>query len=123
MPDLLLEVLSEEIPARMQAGGAQELEKQVCSRLEEARLTFENPGTFATPRRLALLVRGCRAVQPDITVERKGPRVDAPQKAIQGFLKSTGLTLEDCEQRKTPKGPVWFAVTQEKGRPTGDLLA
>ena len=123
MPDLLLEVLSEEIPARMQAGGAQELEKQVCSRLEEARLTFENPGTFATPRRLALLVRGVPAVQPDITVERKGPRVDAPQKAIQGFLKSTGLTLEDCEQRETPKGPVWFAVTQEKGRPTGDLLA
>ncbi len=123
MPDLLLEVLSEEIPARMQARGARELEKQVCSRLEAARLTFEKPETFATPRRLALLVRGVPAVQPDITVERKGPRVDAPEKAIQGFLKSTGLTLEDCEQRETPKGPVWFAVTQEKGRPTGDLLA
>ena len=63
------------------------------------------------------------AEQPDITVERKGPRVDAPEKAIQGFLKSTGLTLDDCEQRETPKGPVWFAVKQEKGRPTGDLLA
>ena len=123
MPDLLLEVLSEEIPARMQAGGAKELEKQVCSRLEEARLTFEKSETFATPRRLALLVRGLPTVQPDITVERKGPRVDAPEKAIQGFLKSTGLTLEDCEQRETPKGPVWFAVTRQKGRPTGDLLA
>ena len=62
-------------------------------------------------------------LQPDITVERKGPRVDAPEKAIQGFIKSTGLTLEDCEQRETPKGPVWFAVKRDKGRPTGDLLA
>ena len=123
MPDLLLEVLSEEIPARMQAGGAQELEKQVCSRLEKARLTFKKPETFATPRRLALIVPGLPPVQPDITVERKGPRVDAPEKAIQGFLKSTGLTLDDCEQRETPKGPVWFAVKQERGRPTAELLA
>ena len=123
MPDLLLEVLSEEIPARMQAGGAKELVRQVLSRLEAARLTFEKPETFATPRRLALLVRGLPAEQPDITVERKGPRVDAPQKAIDGFLKSTGLTLEDCEQRETPKGPVWFAVKQEPGQPTGELLS
>ena len=122
MPDLLLEVLSEEIPARMQAGGAQELERQVCSRLKEARLTHDGATTFATPRRLALVVPGLPPEQPDITVERKGPRVDAPEKAIQGFLKSTGLTLDDCEQRETPKGPVWFAVTQEKGRPTADLL-
>ena len=125
MPDLLLEVLSEEIPARMQAGGANELKKQVLRRLEEARLQFdaEHVQSFATPRRLALLVRGLPAVQPDITVERKGPRVDAPEKAIQGFLKSTGLTLDDCEQRETPKGPVWFAVSHEKGRPTTALLA
>ena len=122
MPDLLLEVLSEEIPARMQAGGAQELEKQVCSRLEDARLTFGKPERFATPRRLALLVRDLPAEQPDITIERKGPRVDAPEKAIAGFLRSTGLTLKDCEQRETPKGPVWFAVKHEKGRPTGELL-
>ena len=125
MPDLLLEVLSEEIPARMQAGGARELEKQICSRLEEARLAFDadDVKSYATPRRLALIVPGLPAEQPDITVERKGPRVDAPEKAIQGFLKSTGLTLDDCEQRETPKGPVWFAVKKEKGRPTGDLLA
>ena len=125
MPDLLLEVLSEEIPARMQAGGSDQLKTQVLSRLEEARLSFdaEDVKSFATPRRLALLVPGLPAEQPDITVERKGPRVDAPEKAIQGFLKSTGLTLEDCEQRETPKGPVWFAVTQQKGRPTGELLA
>ena len=123
MPDLLLEVLSEEIPARMQAGGARELERQVLSRLDEARLEHGKPETFATPRRLALIVPGLPAEQPDITVERKGPRVDAPAKAIEGFLKSTGLTLEDCEQRETPKGPVWFAVTRQEGRPTGELLA
>ena len=125
MPDLLLEVLSEEIPARMQEDGSGALKKQVLRRLEEARLQFdaEHVQSFATPRRLALLVRGLPAVQPDIAVERKGPRVDAPEKAIQGFLKSTGLTLDDCEQRETPKGPVWFAVRQEKGRPTDDLLA
>ena len=125
MPDLLLEVLSEEIPARMQEDGSGALKKQVLRRLEEARLQFdaEHVQSFATPRRLALLVRGLPAMQPDITVERKGPRVDAPQKAIAGFLKSTGLTLEDCEQRETPKGPVWFAVTQAKGRPTCELLA
>ena len=125
MPDLLLEVLSEEIPARMQAGGVDQLKKQVLSRLEEARLEFatEDVKSYATPRRLALIVSGLPDVQPDITVERKGPRVDAPEKAVQGFLKSTGLTLDDCEQRETPKGPVWFAVMQEKGRPTADLLA
>ncbi|MDE0049867.1 MAG: glycine--tRNA ligase subunit beta [Rhodospirillales bacterium] len=125
MPDLLLEVLSEEIPARMQAGGSDELKRQVLRRLEEARLEFdaEDVKSYATPRRLALIVPGLPAVQPDITVERKGPRVDAPEKAIQGFLKSTGLTLDDCEQRETPKGPVWFAVKQEEGRPTADLLA
>ncbi len=123
MPDLLLEVLSEEIPAQMQAGGARALEQQVTRRLKEARLAHGDAESYATPRRLALLVRGLPAEQPDITVERKGPRVDAPERAIQGFLKSTGLTLADCEQRETPKGPVWFAVTRQEGRPTGDLLA
>ena len=125
MPDLLLEVLSEEIPARMQAGGAAELQTQVLARLEEARLEYAAGGvkSYATPRRLALIVPGLPDVQPDIAVERKGPRVDAPEKAIQGFLKSTGLTLADCEQRETPKGPVWFAVSHEKGRPAAAVLA
>ena len=122
MPDLLLEVLSEEIPARMQAGGAAELSRHILSRLKEAGLSNAEDELFATPRRLAVLVRGLPAAQPNITVERKGPRVDAPDKAIQGFLKSTGLTLEDLEQRETPKGPVWFAAKQEPGRPTADLL-
>lgn len=123
MPDLLLEVLSEEIPARMQRHGAEDLERQVLRRLEKARLFGGQPESFVTPRRVTLLVHDLMEAQSDITVERKGPRVDAPEKAIQGFLKSTGLTLEDCEQRETPKGPVWFAVMQEKGRPAADLLA
>ena len=123
MPDLLLEVLSEEIPARMQRDAARDLERQVLSRLAKARLFGGRAEPFVTPRRLAVLVRDLLEAQSDITVERKGPRVDAPEKAIQGFLKSTGLTLDDCEQRETPKGPVWFAVKQEKGRPAADLLA
>lgn len=125
MPDLLLEVLSEEIPARMQPGGADELKKQVTRQLEEAWLDFDagEVKSYATLRRLALIVPGLPDVQPDITVERKGPRVDAPEKAIQGFLKSAGLTLEDCEQRETPKGSVWFAITRQEGQPTGALLA
>ena len=123
MPDLLLEVLSEEIPASMQWDVTRQFERNFCSRLTEAQLDFENSESFATPRRLAVLVRGLPPVQPDITMERKGPRVGAPEKAIQGFLKSTGLTMEDCEQRETPKGLVWFAVKQEPGRPTGELLA
>ena len=123
MPDLLLEVLSEEIPARMQRDAARDFERQMLSRLAKARLFGGQAETFVTPRRLAVLVRDLLEAQSDIAVERKGPRVDAPQRAIDGFLKSTGLTLEDCEQRETPKGPVWFAVMQEKGRPAADLLA
>ena len=123
MPDLLLEVLSEEIPARMQRDAARDLERQVVSRLAKARLFGGQAETFVTPRRLAVLMRDLLEAQSDIAVERKGPRVDAPQRAIDGFLKSTGLTLEDCEQRETPKGPVWFAVMQEKGRPAADVLA
>ncbi len=123
MADLLLEILSEEIPARMQASASRDLEHQVRSRLEAARLSTGTSDSFVTPRRLAVLIRGLPAVQPDITIERKGPRVDAPARAIEGFLTSAGVTLDDCERRETPKGPVWYAVTREKGRATGALLA
>ncbi len=123
MTDLLLEILSEEIPARMQAGAARALEHQVRSRLEAARLPVERWEAFVTPRRLVLSARGLPAVQPDVTVERKGPRVDAPERALEGFLAQAGLTRNQCERRETPKGPVWFAVTREKGRATGALLA
>ena len=123
MADLLLEILSEEIPARMQAGASRALERQVRSRLEAARLPVARCESFVTPRRLVLFACGLPAVQPDVTVERKGPRVDAPARALEGFLAQAGLTRDQCERRDTPKGPVWFAVTREKGRATGTLLA
>ena len=123
MPDLLLEVLSEEIPARMQAGGAELFGQQIERRMRGDYYAFGTVESFATPRRLAVIVRDVHPVQLGGTSERKGPRVGAPQEAIDGFLKSTGLRLEDLEQRETPKGPVWFAVEKREDRPVGPLLA
>src|SRR6186713_1678775 len=91
MPDLLLEFFSEEIPARMQARAAEDLKKLVTDALVAAGLTYDGAKAFATPRRLALTVHGIPARSPDTREERKGPRVDAPEKAIAGFLKSAGL--------------------------------
>src|SRR6516164_2157471 len=91
MPDLLLELFSEEIPARMQARAAEDLRKLVTDRLVEAGLVYEGARAFATPRRLALAVQGIPAKQPDVKEERKGPRVGAPDGAIQGFLRAAGL--------------------------------
>jgi glycyl-tRNA synthetase beta chain len=123
MAELLLELLSEEIPARMQAQAAAQLERLVGERLKEARLEFTRAEAFVTPRRLALVVDGLPETQPDITVERKGPKTNAPEKAIQGFLKSVGLALDQCEQRETPKGTILFAVKHEKGLATAEVLA
>ncbi len=124
MPELLLELLSEEIPARMQARATEELKRLVCEALAKARLEFSTSKSFATPRRLAVMVEGLPAQQPDMSVERKGPKVGAPDKAIEGFLKSAGLeSLDQCEQRETEKGPVWFAVVHEEGRETVGVLA
>ncbi len=92
MPELLLELLSEEIPARMQVRAAQDLKRLVCDGLKKAGLAFDRAEAFVTPRRLALVVDGLPDKQPDVTEERKGPRVDAPEKAVHGFLKSVGLT-------------------------------
>ena len=91
MPDLLLELFSEEIPARMQAKAAEDLRKGVTDRLVDAGLLYEGAKAFATPRRLALWVQGLPGAQPDVREEKKGPRVGAPEKAIEGFLKSAGL--------------------------------
>ena len=123
MPDLLLEVLSEEIPARMQLRARLDLEAQVQSRVREAGLDIVVSKSFATPRRLAVYVHSIPKSQPANVEERKGPRVGAPSKAMEGFLKSTGLMLEDCEQRETPKGLFWYAVTVKKHRPIRTLLA
>src|ERR1700680_3175980 len=101
MPDLLLELFSEEIPARMQAKAADDLKKLVTDRLVAAGLAYEGAKAFATPRRLALAVQGVPARQPDQKEEKKGPRVGSPEGAIRGFLKATGVA--SIEQAKTEK--------------------
>ena len=122
MADLLLELLSEEIPARMQRRAAADLERAVATALDEARLSYSHAQSFSTPRRLTLIVDGLPDVQPDVTIERKGPRVDAPQKALDGFLRSVGLTRDQLEERDGAKGKVLYAVGTQKGRPAAVIL-
>ena len=122
MAELLLELLSEEIPARMQRRAAADLERAVCDRLKEARLEFSAAQSFSTPRRLTLFVDGLSTEQSDVTIERKGPRADAPDKAIQGFLKSVGLARDDVEERETDKGKVLYAVVSQQGRPAAQVI-
>ncbi len=123
MPDLLLEVFSEEIPARMQAGGARELERIVVGALSDRGLLFEGAKSFFGPRRLTLALAGLPAQQPDVSEERKGPRVGAPEKAIEGFLRSAGVTLEQCVKQSDAKGEFYLAVVRRAGRPTEQVLA
>ena len=119
MPQLLLELLSEEIPARMQAQAARDLERLAREKLAEAGLLPEALTTFAGPRRLTLAAEGLPPAQPDRTEERKGPRVGAPDQAVDGFLRSTGLTRDQLTQRDG----VWFAVIARRGRPTPQIVA
>ncbi|MFP6740555.1 MAG: glycine--tRNA ligase subunit beta [Alphaproteobacteria bacterium] len=123
MAELLLELFSEEIPARMQAKAADDLKRLVCDGLKKAGLAFEAAEAYATPRRLALVVDGLPTAQPDIREERKGPKADAPDQAITGFLKAVGLTRDQVEERETPKGNVLFAVMEKKGAATNQVLA
>lgn len=123
MAELLLELLSEEIPARMQARGADDLKRLICDGLKGAGIGFEKAQAFATPRRLALVVDGIPAVRDDVSEEKRGPRVGAPEQAVQGFLKGAGLaSLDQAEKRDTGKGEFWFAVITKKGGPTADAL-
>jgi glycyl-tRNA synthetase beta chain len=123
MAELLLEILSEEIPARMQTRAADDLKRLVIDGLKAAGLTFTDARAFATPRRLALVVDGLPAARPDVSEERRGPRVGAPDNAIQGFLKGAGLgSLDQAEKRDTGKGEFWFAVLKKKGGWTADVL-
>ena len=123
MPELLLEVLSEEIPARMQTRAAVELRRLVTEALREAGLEHGKAESFATPRRLALVVEGLPKRQPDVTQEKRGPREGAPEQALQGFLKANGLaSLEEAELRETDKGKVYFAVRKIRGRPAAEVL-
>ncbi|PWE33673.1 glycine--tRNA ligase subunit beta [Maritimibacter sp. 55A14] len=123
MPDLLLELFSEEIPARMQKRACDDLKARVTDGLVEAGLTYADAAAFATPRRLALAVHGLTAGSPTLREERKGPRVDAPEKALEGFLRSTGLTRDQLEARDDKKGRVWFAVVETPGRPAAQIVA
>ncbi len=124
MPDLLLEFLSEEIPARMQARAADDLRKMVTDRLVAAGLTYEGAKAFAGPRRLALSVHGVPARQPDIREEKKGPRVGAPEKAIAGFLKSAGLnSIDEAKVQPDKKGDFYVALIERPGRPAIEVIA
>ena len=125
MPDLLLELFSEEIPARMQAKAADDLRRMVTDKLVAEGLVYEGAKAFATPRRLTLTVHGIPARQSDLKEERKGPRVGGPDAAIQGFLKATGLTSLDQAkiQRDPKKGDFYIALIEKPGRATLDVLA
>ena len=122
MAQLLLELFSEEIPARMQGSGAAALKDLVCKSLKEASLEFDSAAAYSTPRRIALVVEGLPEAQPDISEEKRGPRSDAPETAIEGFLRANNLTLDDCEKREAGKGEFWFATIEQKGRQTADIL-
>src|SRR5437016_1432742 len=124
MPDLLLELFSEEIPARMQARAAEDLRKLVTDRLVAAGLVYDGAKAFATPRRLALAVQGVPVRQPDVKEEKKGPRVGAPEGAIKGFVKAAGLASID-QARVVPdkKGDFYVAVIEKPGRAAIEVLA
>jgi glycyl-tRNA synthetase beta chain len=124
MPDLLLEFLSEEIPARMQARAADDLRKIVTERLVAAGLVYEGAKAFATPRRLALSVHGVPARQPDTREEKKGPRVGAPEGAVAGFLKAAGLkSLAEAKVQPDKKGDFYVAMIERPGRSAIDVIA
>jgi len=125
MPDLLLELFCEEIPARMQRKAAGDLRKAVTDALVESGLTYEGAREYWTPRRLALDIRGVTARSADISEERKGPRTDAPEKAIEGFLRGAGLSsVHEAEVRSDPKkGDFYVAVIRKPGRDAEEIIA
>ncbi len=123
MPDLLIELFSEEIPARMQKRAGEDLQKLVTNGLVEAGLTYGSAAVFTTPRRLTLALGDMLAASPRQVEERKGPKADAPEKAIEGFLRGAGLTRDQLEERDTPKGKVFFAKIEKPGRPAAEIVA
>ncbi len=123
MPDLLLELFSEEIPARMQPKAAEDLRRLVTDGLVERGLTYAHAAAFATPRRLALAIEGLAERSPELREERKGPRADAPAPAVEGFLRATGLTRDALQVRPDKKGDALFAVIERPGRAAADIVA
>ena len=123
MAEFLLELLSEEIPARMQARAAEDLKRLVTEKLKAAGLEFSKAETCVTPRRLALVIDGLPVAQPDVKEERKGPRIDAPAQAIDGFLRSTGLTRDQLTEVEDKKGTFLVAIIEKQGGATADVIA
>jgi glycyl-tRNA synthetase beta chain len=124
VPDFLLELFSEEIPARMQARAAEDLRKLVTEALVGQGLLYEGAKAFVTPRRLALAVKGVPVRQPDVKEEKKGPRVGAPEGAIQGFLRAAGLrSINEAKVVPDKKGDFYVAVIEKPGRPAIDVIA
>ncbi|MFC7049201.1 glycine--tRNA ligase subunit beta [Emcibacter nanhaiensis] len=123
MAELLLELFSEEIPARMQQKAADDLKRLVTAKLDEASLTYDKATAYVTVRRLALHIEGLASEQPDVSEERRGPRADAPEKAIDGFLKGAGVSRDQVEIREEKKGTFLYAVIEKKGRPASEVLA
>jgi glycyl-tRNA synthetase beta chain len=123
MADLLIELFSEEIPARMQARAREDLKKLVTEGLVQAGLTYASAGAFSTPRRLVLSVEGLTAESRPVREERKGPSTSAPAQAVEGFLRSTGLTLDQLERRAEKKGETFYAVVEKPGRQAAVIVA
>jgi glycyl-tRNA synthetase beta chain len=123
MPDLLLELYSEEIPAAMQPRAEADLKRLVTDAAVAAGLTYAHAGAFSTPRRLTLHIEGLAAESPARREERRGPRADAPEKAIAGFLCATGLARDALVERADKKGRFLYAVIETPGRPAADILA
>lgn len=123
MAEFLLEIFSEEIPARMQQKAADDLEKLVTDKLNDAKLTFEGVKSYVTARRLVLSITDLASVQPDVSEERRGPRADAPDQAIAGFLRGAGVEREELVEREDKKGIFLYAIIDQKGRPASDVIA
>jgi glycyl-tRNA synthetase beta chain len=123
MADLLIELFSEEIPAGMQKKASEDLEAMVLKGLEDAGLKAEASEAYATPRRLVLAVSGLPLATPDVREERRGPRTDAPEKAIEGFLRGAKVARHECEEREDPKGTFLYAIIEKKGQETAAVVA
>src|SRR4030088_329038 len=124
MPDLLLELFSEELPARMQAKAADDLRKLVTGRLVDAGLVYEGAKAFVTPRRLALAVQGVPVRQPDVKEEKKGPRGGAPAGALEGCVRAAGLkSIEEATVKPDKKGDFYVAVIEKPGRPAIEVIS
>ena len=123
MADLLIELFSEEIPAGLQAPAAENLKKLLTNGMVEAGLTYATASAFHTARRLTLVVEDLLDASPTVQEERKGPKVGAPEQAINGFLRGAGVSMDDLEVRDDKKGQVYFAKITKPGRPASEIVA